>query len=66
MTNLFRVASFVLFASTQSHAAQPAAVAPNLAAGEIIISQRARMLYFTLGRGQAIAYPVAVAKHGKE
>ncbi len=34
--------------------------------GTIIISQSARRLYFVLADGQAIAYPVAVAKHGKE
>ena len=66
MTNLFRVASLVLLLAVPAGAAQPAAVAPDLPPGEIIISQRARMLYFTLGRGQAIAYPVAVAKRGKE
>ena len=67
MTNLFRVASLVLpLLAVPAQAAQPAAVAPNLPPGEIIISQQARMLYFTLGSGQAIAYPVAVAKRGKE
>jgi lipoprotein-anchoring transpeptidase ErfK/SrfK len=35
-------------------------------AGTIVISQGARRLYFVVGQGQAIAYPVAVAKHGKE
>ena len=34
--------------------------------GTIVISQSARRLYFVVGRGEAIAYPVAVAKHGKE
>ena len=34
--------------------------------GAIVISQHARTLYFILGPGEAIAYPVAVAKHGKE
>jgi lipoprotein-anchoring transpeptidase ErfK/SrfK len=35
-------------------------------AGTIVISQHARRLYLITGIGQAIAYPVAVAKHGKE
>jgi lipoprotein-anchoring transpeptidase ErfK/SrfK len=35
-------------------------------AGTIVISQHARKLYLITGIGQAIAYPVAVAKHGKE
>ena len=34
--------------------------------GAIVISQHARRLYFVTAPGQAIAYPVAVAKHGKE
>ena len=34
--------------------------------GTVVISQRARRLYLITGQGQAIAYPVAVAKHGKE
>ncbi|MBV1707179.1 MAG: L,D-transpeptidase [Hyphomicrobiales bacterium] len=34
--------------------------------GEIIISQRLRRLFFTLGHGQAISYPVAVPKPGKQ
>ena len=35
-------------------------------AGTIVISQHSRRLYLITGIGQAIAYPVAVAKHGKE
>ena len=34
--------------------------------GTIVISQTARRLYLVLGPTLAIAYPVAVAKHGKE
>jgi lipoprotein-anchoring transpeptidase ErfK/SrfK len=34
--------------------------------GAILISQRARALYLILDAQTAIAYPVAVAKHGKE
>ena len=34
--------------------------------GGIVISQHARTLYFIVSPGEAIAYPVAVAKHGKE
>ncbi len=33
-------------------------------AGEIIISQRQRALYFTEGDGRAIRYPVAIGKRG--
>src|SRR5690606_11583894 len=34
-------------------------------AGTIVISQRERRLYLTLGDGRAIRYPVAVGKVGK-
>jgi len=34
--------------------------------GTIVISQSARKLFFVTGSGSALAYPVAVAKHGKE
>jgi len=34
--------------------------------GAIVISQTARTLYLILDSREAIAYPVAVAKHGKE
>ena len=33
--------------------------------GTIVISQRERRLYLTLGDGRAIRYPVAVGKSGK-
>jgi lipoprotein-anchoring transpeptidase ErfK/SrfK len=34
--------------------------------GTIVISQSARKLYLVTSPGSALAYPVAVAKHGKE
>jgi lipoprotein-anchoring transpeptidase ErfK/SrfK len=34
--------------------------------GTIVISQKGRRLYFVVAQGEAIEYPVAVAKHGKE
>ena len=34
-------------------------------AGTIVISQRQRRLYLTLGDGRAIRYPVAVGRMGK-
>jgi len=34
--------------------------------GSIVISQHLRKLFFVVQSGEAIAYPVAVAKHGKE
>ena len=55
-----------LMPTTPALAAQPATVPAAFPPGEIIISQRAHRLYFTLGNGGALAYPVAVAKRGKE
>jgi lipoprotein-anchoring transpeptidase ErfK/SrfK len=41
------------------------AISPEYPAGEIIISQHKRKLYFTEGNGRAICYPVAVGMRGK-
>ncbi len=49
-----------------ARASQQTAVPAHWPAGEIIISQHARRLYFTLGHGEALSYAVAVAKPGKE
>ena len=65
MPRLLLAVPLALLAS-QALALQQVAVAPALPPGQIIISQRERTLYFTLGQGQAVAYPVAVAKRGKE
>jgi lipoprotein-anchoring transpeptidase ErfK/SrfK len=53
--------------------ASPSLATPSLVeysspypAGSIVISQHARRLYLITSAAQAIAYPVAVAKHGKE
>ncbi len=53
--------------------AEPALATPAIVefsapypAGTIVISSHARRLYLITYPGQAIAYPVAVAKHGKE
>src|SRR5437763_10811020 len=40
--------------------------AQDYPAGTIVIRPREKKLYYTLGDGTAIRYPVAVAKHGKE
>jgi lipoprotein-anchoring transpeptidase ErfK/SrfK len=40
--------------------------AQDYPAGTIVIRAREKKLYYTLGDGTAIRYPVAVAKHGKE
>ena len=63
------LAFVALVASIGSGAAQAGALVAfdgGMAPGAIVISQHARTLYFILRPGAAIAYPVAVAKHGKE
>jgi lipoprotein-anchoring transpeptidase ErfK/SrfK len=41
------------------------AFSPSYPAGTIVIVQRQRKLYFSLGDGRAIRYPVAIGKAGK-
>ena len=52
--------------TTTASAVEYAAIAVDAPAGDIIISQHRRRLYLALGNGRALAYPVAVAKPGKE
>ena len=57
------------FASSTASAADARVVlrgAQDYPAGTIVIRAREKKLYYTLGDGTAIRYPVAVAKHGKE
>jgi lipoprotein-anchoring transpeptidase ErfK/SrfK len=59
----------VPLASTAASAGEARVVlrgAQDYPAGPIVIRARAKKLYYTLGDGTAIRYPVAVAKHGKE
>jgi lipoprotein-anchoring transpeptidase ErfK/SrfK len=60
----------LLFASffggaPEAAARQVVSFTADYPAGTIVISQRERRLYFTLGDGRAIRYPVAVGKAGK-
>jgi lipoprotein-anchoring transpeptidase ErfK/SrfK len=52
-------------ACTSASARELVAISPEYPAGEIIISQHRRRLYFTEGNGQAICYPVAIGMPGK-
>jgi len=55
-----------LFGGVESAAArQVVSFGADYPAGTIVISQRERRLYLTLGDGRAIRYPVAVGKAGK-
>ncbi len=42
------------------------AASPDVAPGTIVVRQSERSLYFALGEGRAIRYPVAVGKPGKQ
>jgi lipoprotein-anchoring transpeptidase ErfK/SrfK len=56
-------------ASSNASAAEGRVVlrgAQDYPAGTIVIRPREKKLYYTLGDGTAIRYPVAVAKYGKE
>lgn len=55
-----------MFGSAQvASARQVVSFQADYPAGTIVISQRERRLYLTLGDGRAIRYPVAVGKTGK-
>ena len=53
-----------LIAATAAHAAETVPIHPGYRAGDIVIMTGARQLYFVLGGGQAIRYPVGVGKAG--
>jgi lipoprotein-anchoring transpeptidase ErfK/SrfK len=63
------VSAALALCSTQASAAEGRVVlrgAQDYPAGTIVIRAREKRLYYTLGDGTALRYPVAVAKHGKE
>jgi lipoprotein-anchoring transpeptidase ErfK/SrfK len=61
------LASLALLAAALSAEAREMVSFPSpYEPGTIVISQKARRLYLVTGPETAIAYPVAVAKHGKE
>jgi lipoprotein-anchoring transpeptidase ErfK/SrfK len=63
------VGAALALGSAQTSAAEARVVlrgAQDYPAGTIVIRAREKKLYYTLGDGTAIRYPVAVAKHGKE
>jgi lipoprotein-anchoring transpeptidase ErfK/SrfK len=59
---LFALALSTVSAQARSLVEFPSQYAP----GTIVISQAARKLYLVIDPSRALAYPVAVAKHGKE
>ncbi|HLH12774.1 MAG TPA: L,D-transpeptidase [Methylovirgula sp.] len=54
-----------LFSANPASARQIVAISGEYPAGEIIISDHKRRLYFTEGNGVAIEYPIAVGMPGK-
>jgi lipoprotein-anchoring transpeptidase ErfK/SrfK len=54
-----------LIACNSANARAQVAISADYPAGEIIISQHLRRLYFTEGNGLAICYPVAIGMRGK-
>ena len=66
-TMVIAAAAMAMGLSAAGAEARPVVDFPSdYAAGTIVISQTARRLYFVLDSHSAIAYPVAVAKPGKE
>ena len=53
-----------LFVADAAHARDMVPIHPGYRAGDIVIMTGARQLYFVLGGGQAIRYPVGVGKAG--
>jgi len=53
-----------LFVADAVHARDMVPIHPGYRAGDIVIMTGARQLYFVLGGGQAIRYPVGVGKAG--
>jgi len=53
-----------LFAAGAAQARDMVPIHPGYRAGDIVIMTGARQLYFVLGNGQAIRYPVGVGKAG--
>lgn len=49
-----------------AHAYEVAASVQGFPPGTIVVSQRERRLYLNLGSGEALSYPVAVGKSGKQ
>jgi lipoprotein-anchoring transpeptidase ErfK/SrfK len=63
---LLAFGAFVTLDSVSAEARQLVEFATPYSAGTIVISQSARKLYLVIDAQRALAYPVAVAKHGKE
>ncbi len=60
------IAAACLLAAPSVQARERVGFAPAYPAGEIVVSQRERALYLTLGDGTALRYRVAVGKAGKQ
>jgi lipoprotein-anchoring transpeptidase ErfK/SrfK len=52
-------------AAGEANAREFVAFSPSYPAGTIIIKQSERRLYFTMGAGSAVRYPIAIGRSGK-
>ena len=67
MRNAFYASLFALtLVSGHAQASALVAFGEGYSPGAIVISQHERKLYFVLGAGRSVAYPIATPKHGKE
>ncbi len=69
MRSIFRISIFALTMSAaplQVVYAREMSSLPGYSEGMIVISQKQRKLYLTLGNGEAIRYPIAVPKNGSQ
>jgi lipoprotein-anchoring transpeptidase ErfK/SrfK len=60
------IGTILLLGPAPAHAREMVAFRDNAAAGTIIIKTSERRLYYVLGDGRAIRYPVGVGKPGKQ
>src|ERR1700674_5444769 len=60
------IGAILLVGAAPAHAREMVAFRDNAAAGTIVIRTSERRLYYVLGDGRAIRYPVGVGKPGKQ
>jgi len=66
LTGSAAVGAILLLGPAPAHAREMVAFRDNAAAGTIVIRTSERRLYYVIGDGRAIRYPVGVGKPGKQ
>jgi lipoprotein-anchoring transpeptidase ErfK/SrfK len=66
LTGTAAVGAILLLGPAPAHAREMVAFRDNAAAGTIVIRTGERRLYYVIGDGRAIRYPVGVGKPGKQ